>query len=98
MSWGPRVRTASTELSEALGGWQSAPLRGSRGGLHGSETEGPRSQPGTGRPLFSQPEPNEICPSQNLSAQTGWRPPVHVFGFLTGIDLKGEKKPEQGET
>lgn len=56
------------------------------------QTDVPRSQPGAWRPFSSQPEPNEICPSHNLSSQTRWHLPIHIFVFLRGTDLKKRKK------
>lgn len=87
--------TNVSEPADALGNWERALLS------EGTQTAGkfrqrsPHSQPGTGRPVFYQPEPNEICTSQNLSSQIGWRLPVHVFVFLKGIDLKKERKEKK---
>ena len=84
----------STEPNEAWGSWESALLfEGAPEVCTVQRQRSPRSHPRTGRPLFPQPEPNEICPNQNLSSQTGWRPPVKVFGFWKGIDLRGGGEP-----
>lgn len=98
VSGGPGVRTVSTETFRGFGqlGEHSSSRELRRSAPHGDR--GPTFQPGTGRPLFSQSEPNEICPSQNLRAQTDGSCPSTSLVFLKGIELEGVKNPERGET
>lgn len=97
--WDPAVPTpTSMELPESLGSRGRAPLSKEPQTVCTISDRRPRSQPGAWRPFSSQPEPNEICTSHNLSSQTRWHLPIHIFVFLRGADLKKrEKKSSNGE-
>lgn len=57
----------------------------------------PRSQPGTGRPLFSQLEPNEIFSSHEPQLADRVAPVCPRLCFFEGDTFKGGKKKNQSE-